>query len=188
MLLTGYFEGIGSQRGIAWRCSDSLSLRKFLGIAPTEDSPDHSSLSLIRGRLPLEVHNAVFVWVLKLARERGLLNGETVGVDSTTLEANAAMKSIVRRDTGEDWQAYVTGVPAGDVAAVRFLIDGQLRYLTRTAPYVFAGRGNLLLPGTLGPGSHIFAVDVTLTNGHHLTTAAAAVVSAKAPGVPGQGS
>ncbi len=110
MLVAGYFEGIGSQRGIAWRCSDSLSLRKFLGIAPTEDSPDHSSLSLIRGRLPLEVHNAVFVWVLKLAEEKGLIDGKTVGVDSTTLEANAAMKSIVRRDTGEDWQAFVTGL------------------------------------------------------------------------------
>jgi len=110
MLLIGYFEGIGSQRGIAWRCSDSLSLRKFLGIASTEESPDHSSLSVIRERLPREVHNAVFVWVLKLAREQGLLNGKTVGVDSTTLEANAAMKSIVRRDTGEDWQEYVTGL------------------------------------------------------------------------------
>jgi transposase len=110
MLLVGYFEGIGSQRGIAWRCSDSLSLRKFLGIAPTEESPDHSSVSLIRGRLPREVHDAVFVWVLKLAREKGLVNGEEVGVDSTTLEANAAMKSIVRRDTGDDWQAYVTGL------------------------------------------------------------------------------
>lgn len=110
MLLVGYFEGIGSQRGIAWRCSDSLSLRTFLGIASTEESPDHSSLSVIRGRLPLSVHNDVFKWVLKLAREKGLLDGETVGVDSTTLEANAAMKSIVRRDTNEDWQAYVTGL------------------------------------------------------------------------------
>lgn len=107
MLLVGYFEGIASQRGIAWRCSDSLSLRKFLGIAPTEESPEHSSLSVIRDRLPLEVHNAVFVWVLKLARENDLLDGKTVGVDSTTLEANAAMKSIIRKDTGEDWQEYV---------------------------------------------------------------------------------
>ena len=84
------------------------------------------------------------------------------------------------------WQAYVTGVPASDVAEVRFLIDGQLRYLARMAPYVFAGRGNLLLPGTLAPGSHIFAVDVTLTSGYHLTTAATAVVSATAPGVRSQ--
>jgi transposase len=110
MLLVGYFEGIGSQRGIAWRCSDSLSLRKFLGIPPTEESPDHSSLSVIRERLPADVHNAMFVWVLKLAREKQLLDGKTVAVDSTTLEANAAMKSIVRRDTGEDWQEYVTGL------------------------------------------------------------------------------
>ena len=110
MLLVGYFEGIGSQRGIAWRCSDSLSLRKFLGIPPTEESPDHSSLSVIRERLPSDVHNAMFVWVLKVAREKKLLDGKTVGVDSTTLEANAAMKSIVRRDTGEDWQEYVTGL------------------------------------------------------------------------------
>ena len=110
MLLVGYFEGIGAQRGIAWRCSDSLSLRKFLGIAPSEDSPDHSSLSVIRERLPLEVHKSAFAWVLKLADEKGLLDGEVVGVDSTTLEANAAMKSIVRRDTGENWQAYVTGL------------------------------------------------------------------------------
>jgi transposase len=110
MLLVGYFEGIGPQRGIAWRCSDSLSLRKFLGIAPSEESPDHSSLSVIRERLPLEVHKSAFAWVLKLADEKDLLDGKTVGVDSTTLEANAAMKSIVRRETGEDWQAYVTGL------------------------------------------------------------------------------
>ena len=110
MLLAGYFEGIGSQRGIAWRCSDSLSLRTFLGLDPQKASPDHSSLSVIRERLPLEVHNAVFVWVLTLAREKNLLNGKTLAVDSTTLEANAAMKSIVRRDTEEDWQEYVTGL------------------------------------------------------------------------------
>lgn len=84
------------------------------------------------------------------------------------------------------WQAYVTGVPAGDVVSVRFLIDGKLRHLEREAPYLFAGRGNLLLPGTLGPGSHVFAVDVTLTGGHRLTAATTAVVSAKAPGVPRQ--
>jgi transposase len=108
MLLVGYFEGINSQRGIAWRCSDSLSLRKFLGVPLGEDSPDHSSLSYIRNRLPLEVHQQVFVWILALAHEKKLLRGKTVAVDSTTLEANAAMKSIVRRDTGEDWDEYLT--------------------------------------------------------------------------------
>ncbi len=87
MLLVGYFEGIGSQRGIAWRCSDSLSLREFLGIPLAEDSPDHSSLSVIRNRLPFEVHAEVMVWVLRLAQEKKLLAGKTVAVDSTTLEA-----------------------------------------------------------------------------------------------------
>ena len=108
MLLVGYFEGIGSQRGIAWRCADSLSLREFLGIPLGEASPDHSSLSVIRNRLPLEVHREVFGWFLRLAQEKKLLQGKIVAVDSTTLEANAAMKSIVRRDTGEDWNEYLT--------------------------------------------------------------------------------
>jgi transposase len=107
MLLVGYFEGIGSQRGIAWRCADSLSLRDFLGIPLTEETPDHSSLTRVRDRLPLEVHTAVFQGVLKLAAEKKLIQGKTVAVDSTTLEANAAMKSIVRRDTGEDWKEYL---------------------------------------------------------------------------------
>lgn len=110
MLLVGYFEGINSQRGIAWRCSDSLSLREFLGLAPTESSPDHSSLTRVRDRLPHEVHEAVFWEVLQIAAEKKLLRGKTVGVDSTTLEANAAMKSIVRRDTGENWKEYVRGL------------------------------------------------------------------------------
>jgi transposase len=107
MLLIGYFEGIGSQRGIAWRCADSISLREFLGIPLTEETPDHSSLTRVRDRLPLEVHTAVFQSVLKLAAEKKLIQGKTVAVDSTTLEANAAMKSIVRRDTGEDWKEYL---------------------------------------------------------------------------------
>jgi transposase len=107
MLLIGYFEGIGSQRGIAWRCSDSLSLREFLAIPLTADSPDHSTLSVVRDRLPVEVHQAVFTWVLRLLEEKRLVKGKTVGVDSTTLEANAAMKSIVRRDTGDDYETYV---------------------------------------------------------------------------------
>ena len=107
MHVVGYFEGINSQRGIAWRCSDSLSLREFLGIPLGEDSPDHSSLSYIRNRLPFAVYQEVFAWILKLAQEKKLLKGKTVAVDSTTLEADAAMKSIVRRDTGEDWNEYL---------------------------------------------------------------------------------
>ncbi len=107
MLLVGYFEGIDSQRGIAWRCADSLSLREFLGTPLSEDTPDHTTLSTIRQRLPAEVFSEVFEFVLKIAAERKLIDGQTVGVDSTTLEANAAMKSIVRRDSGEDWKAYI---------------------------------------------------------------------------------
>jgi transposase len=108
MLLVGYFENIDSQRGIAWRCADSLALRRFLGIPLHEDVPDHSTLSVTRSRLPKEVFAEVFQFVLRIADERKLLSGKTVGVDSTTLEANAAMKSIVRCDTGEDWKGYVT--------------------------------------------------------------------------------
>ena len=107
MLMVGYFEGIGSQRGIAWRCADSLSLREFLGVSVAEPTPDHSSLTRIRDRLSLEIHVEVFRFVLRIADEKGLVKGKTVAVDATTLEANAAMKSIVRRDTGEDWQAYL---------------------------------------------------------------------------------
>ena len=107
MLLIGYFEGLDSQRGIAWRCSDSLSLKAFLGCGPTDQTPDHSSLTRIRDRLPLEVHEQVFAFVLKLAAAHGLLKGKTVGVDATTLEANAAMKTIVRKQTGEDWKTYL---------------------------------------------------------------------------------
>ena len=108
MLLVGYYEGLGSQRGIAWRCADSLSVREFLGVPLTEDTPDHSSLTRIRDRLSLEIHAKVFQFVLSVAHDRGLLKGKTVAVDSTTLEADAAMKSIVRRDSGEDWKEYVT--------------------------------------------------------------------------------
>lgn len=107
MLLVGYFEGIASQRGIAWRCADSLSLREFLGLSATESSPDHSSLTKVRQRLPLEMHVEVFQLVLEIAAEKKLLKGKRVAVDATTLEANAAMKSIVRRDSGEDWKQYL---------------------------------------------------------------------------------
>ncbi len=100
MLFVGYFEDITSRRGIAWRCHDSLSLRTFLRIALTEATPDHSSLSKIGDRLPVEVYEEVFGFVLKLVHEHGLLSGKTVGVDSTLIEANAAMKSIVRKESG----------------------------------------------------------------------------------------
>ena len=108
MLFVGYFEGIDSQRGIAWRCADSLGLRRFLGIPLDRPTPDHSTLTYTRRRLPEEVFAEVFEFVLSVAAKKNLLSAKTVGVDSTTLEANAAMKSIVRKDTGEDWKEYVT--------------------------------------------------------------------------------
>ena len=107
MLLVGYFEGIDSQRGIAWRCCDSLSLRQFLGIPLGEQPPDHSTLTNRRKRLLAEAFEEVFEFVLKIAVVKDLVAGKTVGVDSTLLEANAAMKSIVRRDTGDGWRKYL---------------------------------------------------------------------------------
>jgi transposase len=107
MVLVGYFEGIASQRGIAWRCSDSRSLAEFLGYGPTERTPDHSSMTRVHKRLPLEVHEEVFQFVIAVAVSKGLVGGKTVGVDATTLEANAAMKSIIRKDTSEDYKAYL---------------------------------------------------------------------------------
>jgi transposase len=107
MLFVGYFEGLGAQRAIAWRCADSLSLRAFLGIPLSERTPDHSSMTNTRKRLPEELFWKVFAFVLRVAAERGLLKGKTIAVDSTTLEANAAMKALVTRATEEDWKTYV---------------------------------------------------------------------------------
>jgi transposase len=107
MLLIGYFEGLDSERGIAWRVADSLSLRRFLGYDLQAQTPDHSSLSVIRGRLDQETHAAVFQLVLRALKDAGLVKGKTIGVDATTLEANAALRSIVRRDTGQSYQEYL---------------------------------------------------------------------------------
>ena len=104
MHLVGYFEGIDSERGLEWRCSDSLSLREFLRLGSRERVPDHSWLSKTRARLPHEVHAAVFDWVLALIGEAGLVKGERIGVDASTMEANAALRNIVRRDTGEGYR------------------------------------------------------------------------------------
>jgi transposase len=107
MHLIGYFEGIDSERGLEWRCADSLSLREFLRLGTTEPVPDHSWLSKTRARLPLEVHEAVFSWVLQRLAEHGLLQGERIGVDASTMEANAALRAIVRRGTGEGYRAML---------------------------------------------------------------------------------
>ena len=108
MLLVGYFEGIDSERGLEWRCADSLSLREFLRLGERERVPDHSWLSRTRGRLPLEANDAVFTWVLQRLAEHGLIKGERIGVDASTMEANAALRTIVRRDSGEGYREMLT--------------------------------------------------------------------------------
>ena len=110
MQLVGYFEGLDSERGIAWRCADSLSLREFLGAGLTGAVPDYSTVSRTRRLIDLETHEAVFAWMLGVLAGAGLVDGKTIGVDASTLEANAAMRSIVRRDSGEAYNDFLTGL------------------------------------------------------------------------------
>ena len=125
LMLIGFFEGIGSERGIAWRVADSLSLREFVGFGLDERTPDHVTISRTRRLLDEGVHQAVFGWVLRELARRGLLKGKTIGIDATTLEANAAMKSIERRDTAESYTDYLRrlakaeGIDEKDEAALR---------------------------------------------------------------------
>jgi transposase len=125
LMLIGFFEGIDSERGIAWRVADSLSLRQFLGYGIDESTPDHVTISRTRRLLDADTHQKVFGWALEQLARAGLVKGKTMGVDSTTLEANAAMKSIMRRDTGEDYMGYLKrvaeaeGVAAPDAAGLR---------------------------------------------------------------------
>jgi len=112
-LLIGYFEGIDSERGIAWRLADSLALRQFVRIGLTEQTPDHSTISRTRRLIDVETHRAVFAWVLELLADHGLIQGKRVDIDATTLEASAAMRSIVRRDTGESYDEFLTGLAKG---------------------------------------------------------------------------
>ncbi len=108
LLLIGYFEGIDSERGIAWRTADSLALRGFLGLGLTEAPPEHSTISRTRRLIDLETHRAVFTWILQVLATADLIKGKTIGIDATTLEANAALRSIVRRDSGETYQEFLT--------------------------------------------------------------------------------
>ena len=110
LLMVGFFEGIDSERGIAWRVADSITLRHFLGLELTSRTPDHSTISRNRRLIDLEAHQAVFGWVVARLAESGLVRGKTLGIDATTLEANAAMRSIVRRDTGESYQEFLEGL------------------------------------------------------------------------------
>src|SRR5215218_276111 len=108
LLLLGYFEGLDSERAIAWRAADSLSVRSFLDLDLQDATPDHSTISRTRRLIDLETHRAVFTWVLQQVADAGLVKGQTIGIDATTLEANAALRSIVRRDTGETYQGFLT--------------------------------------------------------------------------------
>src|ERR1041385_952312 len=124
VMMIGFFEGLDSERGIAWRLADSLTLRQFLSIGLDESTPDHVTISRTRRLIDAETHQRIFRWVLEQLAVSGLIKGKTIGVDSTTLEANAAMKSIVRRDTGESYMAYLKrlaeaeGMEAPDAAAL----------------------------------------------------------------------
>src|SRR5579862_6578177 len=123
--MIGFFEGLDSERGIAWRLADSLTLRQFLALGLDEKTPDHVTISRTRRLIDAETHQGIFAWVLERLAQAGLIKGKTIGVDSTTLEANAAMKSIVRRDTGESYMAYLKrlaeaeGMETTDAASLR---------------------------------------------------------------------
>ncbi len=112
LLLVGYFEGLDSERGNAWRAADSLGVRSFVGLGLDMAAPDHSTISRTRRLIALETHRAIFTWVQERLIAAGLLRGRTVAIDATTLEANAAMRSIVRRDTGETYQEFLTRLAA----------------------------------------------------------------------------
>jgi transposase len=110
LLLVGYFEGIDSERGISWRAGDSLSIREFVGIPGNEGPPDHTTISRTRRLIDVETHRQVFGWVLGLLADAGLVKGKRIGIDATTLEANAALRSIVRRDNGESYEEFLKGL------------------------------------------------------------------------------
>ena len=140
MLLLGYFEGLDSERAIAWRAADSLSVRSFLGLELHEAPPDHSTVSRTRRLIDIETHQAVFTWVLQRLAAANLVKGKTIGIDATTLEANAALRSIVRRDTGEGYEEFLTRLAqaSGIVTPTREDLPGPPRPRTWLGR---AGRG-----------------------------------------------
>jgi transposase len=133
LLLIGYFEGIDSERGIAWRANDSLALRRFLRVGLDEAPPDHSTISRTRRLMDLETHQEVFTWVLGVLAEKELLQGQTLGVDATTLEANAALRTIVRRDTGEGYQEFLERL--AKASGIKTPTREQLARLDRKRPH-----------------------------------------------------
>lgn len=132
MLFVGYFEGLQSHRAISWRCSDSRSLGEFLGLAPTDPVPNHSCVSKTHKRLPKEVFDEVFRFILVVAARKGLLSPEAIGIDSTTIQANASMRSIVRKDSGKGWKDYTKKL--AKKAGLDDPTDDELRQFDRNRP------------------------------------------------------
>lgn len=132
MTFVGYFEGLPSHRSIAWRCADSRSLAEFLGLGPADETPDHSSISKTHKRLPKDVFDEVFQFILRVAARKGLLWGEKLGIDSTTIQANASMKSIVRKDSGKGWKDYTKKL--AKKAGLDDPTDDELRQFDRKRP------------------------------------------------------
>lgn len=132
MLFVGYFEGLKSHRAISWRCTDSRSLGEFLGLAPTDPVPNHSCVSKTHKRLPKEVFDEVFRFILSVAAHKGLLWGEAIGIDSTTIQANASMRSIVRKDSGKGWKDYTKKL--AKKAGLEDPTDDELRQFDRNRP------------------------------------------------------
>jgi transposase len=132
MLLVGYFEGLVSHRAISWRCSDGRSLGEFLGLAPTDPVPNHSCVSKTHKRLPKEVFDEVFRVILRVAARKGLLSPEVIGIDSTTIQANASMRSIVRKDSGKGWKDYTKKL--AKKAGLDDPTDDELRQFDRIRP------------------------------------------------------
>ena len=132
LLLVGYFEGIDSERGIAWRTADSLALRGFLGLGLAEAPPEHSTISRTRRLIDVETHRAVFTWILQVLATADLIKGKTIGIDATTLEANAALRSIVRRDSGDTYQEFLTRL--AQASGIETPTRADLARLDRTRP------------------------------------------------------
>jgi hypothetical protein len=132
MLFVGYFEGLKSHRSISWRCTDSRSLGDFLGLGPTDPVPNHSCVSKTHKRLPEEVFNEVFRFILSVAAHKGLLWGKAIGIDSTTIQANASMRSIVRKDSGKGWKDYTKKL--AKQAGLEDPTDDELRQFDRNRP------------------------------------------------------
>ena len=132
LLLIGYFEGIDSERGIAWRTADSLALRGFLGLGLDEAPPEHSTISRTRRLIDVETHRAVFTWILQVLATADLIKGTTIGIDATTLEANAALRSIVRRDSGDTYQEFLMRL--AQASGIETPTRADLARLDRTRP------------------------------------------------------